>query len=136
MGAPMPFDVQEMLAIARGEISPQCGVTGVAGVTIMPRYASKSPELRQLRPLRIESEESGKDAYRGVIEGVARWPTSPSVGIEEPSALGAVDRCICGQRAVLTVYNSANPSEPTRMCRACCDALHQQILRERARQAP
>ena len=40
--ASMRFDLQEMLAVARGDISPQSGVTGVTGVTAVPRYASKS----------------------------------------------------------------------------------------------
>ena len=67
----MRVDLQELLSIARGEIFPQSGVTGVAGVAAVARYASKSPELRQLRPLRVKSGELEKDAFRGVIEGVA-----------------------------------------------------------------
>ncbi len=37
----------------------RAGVTGVAGVTGAHCYARKPPELRQLRPLRLESAMLG-----------------------------------------------------------------------------
>ncbi len=85
----MRVDLQELLSIARGEIFPQSGVTGVAGVAAVARYASKSPELRQLRPLRVKSGELEKDAFRGVIEGVATPPDFPAAKIERRETWGA-----------------------------------------------
>jgi hypothetical protein len=126
----MAVDLARLRSIARGEIAPKNGVTGVADVA---RYASKSPELRQLRPLRVKNTELEKDAFEGVAQGVA----SPRGAVERACAnAGNNGLCACGSEAVLTVYDSANPSEPTRMCRACCDALYREVQQERTRQAP
>jgi len=129
----MALNLSRLRSIARGEIAPKNGVTGVAGVTDVTRYASKGPELRQLRPLRVKSSELEKDAFEGVAQGVA---APLNVVGSACSASRAGDLCACGQKAVLTVYDSAEPHKPARMCRACCDALYRQVQRERTRQAP
>jgi hypothetical protein len=70
-----------------------------------------------------------------LIEELSQAASAFSVP-QTPPASHAEDACACGQMAVLTVYDSSTPEEPARMCRACCDARYQQILRERTRQAP
>jgi hypothetical protein len=54
----------------RGETTSKTGVTPVTGVTAPPCYASKSPELRQLRLLRVKNSDLEKDVFRGVTAGV------------------------------------------------------------------
>ena len=48
----------------------EAGVTSVAGVADVIRYALKPAELRQLRPLRVENGKFGKRDFEGVISGV------------------------------------------------------------------
>jgi hypothetical protein len=65
------------------------GVACVAGVADATRYASKPPELRQLRPLRHESGNAGEATNEGVAAHVAP-PLAPDAdAIEERAALAA-----------------------------------------------
>ncbi len=75
MGALMNPDLKARLRRAmRGETISKTGVTCVTGVTDEACYASKSPELRQLRPLRVENSKLGKGEFRGVTDGVTEAP--------------------------------------------------------------
>ena len=79
MGAGMNPDLPARLRRAmRGETVSKTGVTGVTGVTDNACYASKSPELRQLRLLRVENSKLGNDDFRGVTDGVASPPNAPN----------------------------------------------------------
>lgn len=75
--------------VMRGEIATQTGVAGVAGVASARRYASKPLELRQLRPLRVESAKFGNAALGSLIEGVSAPPEQADVEIEERAGLAS-----------------------------------------------
>jgi hypothetical protein len=53
-------------AVARGEVSPKGGVTGVPGVTQRPSYVSKPLELQRLRALRAENQKAEDGVAKGV----------------------------------------------------------------------
>src|SRR6516225_1337446 len=63
--------------IIKGDSISENGVADVAGVAIVARYASKSPELRQLRPLRVQSSELGKGNFSRVADVAEPVTTSP-----------------------------------------------------------
>ena len=69
--------------------SQRTGVACVAGDADATRYASKTPELRQLRPLRHEIGNAGETTNEGVAAHVAP-PLAPDAdAIEERAALAA-----------------------------------------------
>jgi hypothetical protein len=72
--------------IIKGESISKNGVADVAGVAVVARYASKSPELRQLRPLRVENSNAGKAASGGVVE---RSQTDKDTILEERAGMAA-----------------------------------------------
>jgi hypothetical protein len=73
----MTPDIAKRLALVFPTAALQeAGVTGVAGVADVTRYAKKHPELRQLRPLRRESDNAGKTPDAGVAADVAA-PVAP-----------------------------------------------------------
>jgi hypothetical protein len=55
-------------AIAKGEVPPEVGVTGVPGVTGCASYVSKPLELQQLRALRADNQKVEKGVVKGVTE--------------------------------------------------------------------
>jgi hypothetical protein len=72
------------------------GVTGVAGVAEVTRYAQKPPELRQLRPLRHENDNAGKMPDAGVAAHVAA-PVAADLWLDRNPMRSAPDRCLhCG----------------------------------------
>jgi hypothetical protein len=89
----MAIDLARLRSVMRGEIVPKNGVAGVAGVSL-PRQ--KSPELRQLRPLRLKNAKGENDAISGVAEDVAAALRPTPFPLE-------VHRCACGNPAVIGV---------------------------------
>lgn len=144
----MALNLERLFSIARGEITPESGVTGVAHVADVARYASKSPELRQLRPLRVKNTELEKDSFMGVVSGVTASDalpsqteaTPPKAPARDPAALqleadrrnresiknGWTDAwCACGTMATLAVgYFDTSKRVPARwVCDGCFDQL-------------
>jgi hypothetical protein len=67
----MRADLRErLLAVARGDFSLESGVTDVTGVTEPSGYVSKPLEIRGLRGLRVEDDQSGNHKTAGVTEPV------------------------------------------------------------------
>ena len=70
----------------------EAGVTGVAGVADVSRYAQNPLELRQLRPLRHENDNAVKTPDVDVAAYVAA-PVAPDLGaIEELAAMATDER--------------------------------------------
>ena len=95
----------------RGETIAKTGVTGVAGVTGPLGLRPKPQELRQLRPLRVENDDWGKDVFGGVIEGVSDLPESVQDAIEERAALCAG----CVPAIYLDAWARLNHQKPMRI---------------------
>jgi hypothetical protein len=109
MGATMRAELRSRLrAVARGEISPNVGVTGVPGVTECPSYVSKPLELQRLRALRAENQKAEDGVAKGVtkpgvVGSLKRLGDAPSGGAAiEPNK----------NNAPLEVCNEANIFAP------------------------
>ncbi len=136
MGAAVQLDLQELRSIARGEFAGKGAVTGTTGVADVARYAAKAPELRRLRPLRVQNTSLEKEAVGGGASGAV---PSQERSLFDPEALqaeadrrnreaakaGQTDRfCSCGQLATLAIGrcrpSSSNPEGVKRwLCLEC-----------------
>jgi hypothetical protein len=97
----------------RGEAIAETGVTGVSGVTGRTGLRLKPPQLRQLRPLRLERDDGRKSAKEGVTSPVTA-PIAPDFdAIEERAALAAdcVPACYLDAWARLQCQKPASVSE-------------------------
>jgi hypothetical protein len=89
------------------------GVARVAVVADATRYASKSAELRQLRPLRHEIGNAGETANEGVAADLASVLAPDADAIEERAALAAdsVPACYLDAWARINHQKPATVSE-------------------------
>jgi hypothetical protein len=73
--------------IARGEIVPKPGVTGVTGVTCQVITPRKPPSLHLLHPLHLENDKRGAAHFGGVTAGVTVELSDP-FDVAERAAIG------------------------------------------------
>lgn len=83
----MALDLQRLLSVARGEISPTTALTGV-GALVTPSLTTKKPGITPITPLTCQKTKLPKRAILDVINGVTDHFDAPHA-IQKSC-------CICG----------------------------------------